>query len=135
MKAEETATKAKAEDAQMSHREILSVLLTQAWPNTPELRTRSLVAIGLMLSSKLPLLLHEDQELLVCALEGFTKLLFMNRVTKENHYVRQILSIFHPDLFILDMLVRCVFTRRLCAQIAIFDVYHAKVQTFLVVAK
>merc|ERR1719162_956761 len=37
----------------ISHGEILSVLLKQAWPSTPELRTRSLCAIGLMLSSKL----------------------------------------------------------------------------------
>eukprot|EP01084_Bolivina_argentea_P138577 243921_1 len=58
---------------------------------------------------------HEDEELLVCAVEGFTKLLFMNRlkhckldvltrllllyfnpVTEENDYVRQILSVFFP---------------------------------------
>ena len=62
-----------------------------------------------------PFLQHEDEELLVCAVEGFCKLLFLNRLKhhkleiltkllllyfnplmEENDYVRQILSVFFP---------------------------------------
>eukprot|EP01084_Bolivina_argentea_P279380 477610_1 len=38
---------------QISHNEILKILFHNAWPNTPELRRRSLIAISLMISSKL----------------------------------------------------------------------------------
>eukprot|EP01084_Bolivina_argentea_P208844 355907_1 len=37
----------------ISHSEIMRVLLHHAWPNTPDLRRRSLLAISLMICSKL----------------------------------------------------------------------------------
>merc|ERR1719347_876208 len=89
-----------------------------------------------------PFLQHEDEELLVCAVEGFCKLLFLNRLkhykleilthllllyfnplTEDNVYVRQILSVFFPYFVdpktfpnnrqhIADCLMRCI---RICA--------------------
>ena len=39
--------------SEMSHNEILSILFKHAWPSTPDLRKRSLLAIGLMITSKI----------------------------------------------------------------------------------